>query len=158
MLDAPARPGVVRWIGVRPQRRLPLVAVPEVALDPQLGLDGDHYAGRGSRNRQVTLIAAEQLVAIASYLGLDRIEPGRLRRNLVVAGFNLHGLKGHALRVGDAVLEVTGDCHPCSRMEAEFGPGGYNAVRGHGGVTARILAGGMVRLGDALSRVIPMRA
>jgi MOSC domain-containing protein YiiM len=40
-----------------------------------------------------------------------------------------------------------------SRREEEFGPGGYNAVRHHGGITARVLAAGMVRIGDRVARV-----
>ena len=59
-------------------------------------------------------------------------------------------LRDRRFVLGSALLEATGECHPCSRMEAEFGAGGYNAVRGHGGITARIIGAGLVRLGDAV--------
>lgn len=152
LLDAPQRPGLVVWIGLRPVRYRPLVPVATADMDPEKGLDGDHYRNRVTRARQVTLIQSEQLAAIAAYLGLPQVEPGRLRRNIVVSGINLLALKGRRFRLGTAVLMHTGECHPCSRMEAEFGPGGYNAVRGHGGITARVLSAGRVRLGDPIAR------
>mgnify|MGYP006196680143 CR=1 FL=1 len=88
--------------------------------------------------------------AIASYLGLRSVEPTLLRRNIVIQGINLLALKHRQFRLGTAVLEYTGECHPCSRMEENLGTGGYNAVRGHGGITARVLAAGEVRIGDRL--------
>lgn len=151
LLDAPLRPGAVRWIGVRPARRAPMRAVEEATLDPASGLVGDRYAG-SSGLRQVTLIQAEHLGAIGAWLGRGPVAPELLRRNLVVAGINLLALTGRLVRVGEALLEVTGPCHPCSRMEEILGPGGYNAVRGHGGLTARVLQGGRVRPGDAVIR------
>jgi MOSC domain-containing protein YiiM len=149
LLNGPLRPGVVTWIGRRPERRQPLVPVPHADLDPDNGLTGDHYHGRTDKARQVTLIQAEH---IAAYLGNDPIEPARLRRNIVVSGINLHALKGRHFRLGSALLIATGECHPCSRMEEILGPGGYNAVRGHGGITARIIEAGAVHLGDRITR------
>ncbi len=153
LFAAPLRPGAVEWIGLRPARRAPLVAVAAARMDPGTGLAGDHYAGRTDRARQVTVIAAEHLEAVASYLGRAAVSPGELRRNVVVRGVNLLALKGARFRLGSAVLELTGECQPCSRMEVILGVGGYNAVRGHGGITARVVAAGEVRLGDALLRV-----
>lgn len=151
LIASPVRPGVVVWIGVRPARKAPLQSVEAVEVDHAQGLMGDHYLGR-SRKRQVTLIASEHLAAIASYLGRE-VSPLDLRRNIVTRGVNLLALKEAWLQIGEAVLEPTEECHPCSRMEAAFGPGGYNAVRGHGGLTARVVRGGRVRLGDAIVRL-----
>lgn len=113
------------------------------------GLVGDRYAG-GSGKRAVTLIQHEHLAAIAALAHCGQLDPALLRRNLVVAGINLLALRGRALRVGTALLEATGPCAPCSRMEELLGPGGYNAVRGHGGITARVLEPGLIALGDAV--------
>jgi MOSC domain-containing protein YiiM len=124
-----------------------------IMLDPEAGLPGAHYHSRTQRARQVTLVGTENLAAIASFLGRDAVGPEQLRRNILVSGVNLLALKNRRIRVGAAVLEVTGECQPCSRMEEILGPGGYNAVRGHGGVTARILVGGTVQPGDPVQRI-----
>ncbi|MBU1376285.1 MAG: MOSC domain-containing protein [Alphaproteobacteria bacterium] len=155
LLDAPIRPGRLISIGLRPARREPVRPVETATLVAGRGLTGDRYS-RKDGNRQVTLIEAESLAAIAGYL--DRaVSPEDLRRNLVTQGINLLALKGHRFRIGDAVLETSGECHPCSRMEEILGTGGYNAVRGRGGITARVLEGGVVRAGDAVARLDPMR-
>ncbi len=152
LMTAPSRPGVVDWIGLRPVRRAALQSVASALLDPDEGIVGDHYRSRGQRTRQVTLVQAEHLAAIAGFLGCGHVAPEQLRRNVIVSGINLLALQGNRFRLGNAVLEATGPCYPCSRMEETFGPGGYNAVRGHGGITARVVVGGEVRLGDPVTR------
>lgn len=144
------RPGVVDWMGVRPIRRGPVSVVDSVVLDTQAGVIGDHYSNPKRGTRHVTLIQSEDIAAIASYLD-QKVTPEQLRRNIVIRGLNLLALKDKRFRLGEALLEMTGECHPCSRMEETFGTGGYNAVRGHGGITARVLKSGLVRLGDHLT-------
>ena len=154
LLAGPMRPGRVMWIGLRPARRAAMLPVERAALIAGQGLDGDRYASTHDGPRQVTLIAAEDLAAIASFLGGDAIDPMLLRRNIVTSGINLMALKDRRFRIGSAMLETSGDCAPCSRMEQTLGPGGYNAVRGHGGICARVVESGEVRVGDVVERAI----
>jgi MOSC domain-containing protein YiiM len=86
------------------------------------------------------------------------IAPELLRRNLVIKGVNLLALKNRKFRIGEAVFQTAGFCHPCSRMEKILGAGGYNAIRGHGGLTAQILKGGLMYVGDNLTALPERRA
>ena len=113
------------------------------------GLVGDRHSR--ANGRSVTLVQGEHLPVIAALLGQSApVDPQTLRRNIVVSGINLIALRGVPLRLGTALIEIRTICAPCSRMETALGPGGYNAMRGHGGWTARVLEPGFIRLGDAV--------
>lgn len=144
--------GTVELVTIRPKRGELPVILKEVEAIADRGLDGDHYASKGGK-RQVTLIQAEHIAAVSSMLGREMIDPLSLRRNVVVHGINLQSLKGKQFKLGEAVLEHTGDCHPCSRMEENLGEGGYNAMRGHGGITAKVISSGIIRSGDSLAPI-----
>ena len=155
------RVGRLEAIILRPGRDAPAMSVPSATALADRGLEGDRSAAKppsrpGGGKRQVTLIQAEHLPLIRGWAGVD-VAPADLRRNLVVSGINL--LAQHALfkdlplqvRIGaDVLIVVTGPCDPCSKMEALLGPGGYNAMRGHGGTTARVIRGGVLSVGDAV--------
>ena len=143
------RHGTVNWIGIRTKKRKPMTSVEAVDADTAQGLVGDRYQGKRG-TRQVTLIQAEHLPAMAAMLGMDELLPETLRRNVVISGINLLVLKDRQFRIGSALLAYTGLCHPCSHMEEVLGAGGYNVMRGHGGITARVLESGSFACGDSL--------
>jgi MOSC domain-containing protein YiiM len=147
------RAGKVEWIGLRPQRDVPMLVVKEVEALSGKGLQGDRY-NSGSGKRGLTLIQAEHLPVIAALSGHEEISPATLRRNVVVTGLPLIALIGKKFRMGTALFEGTDTCDPCERMEAALGPGAYNAMLGHGGLCARILESGKFSLGDAVIPVI----
>lgn len=158
--------GRLEAILLRPERGVAAVAVEAVLAEAGRGLIGDRSSARrasppGGSKRQVTLLQAEHLPLIAGWIGREALDAALLRRNLVVGGLNLLSARSPFsdqvlhVRIGEqVVLQLTGPCDPCSKMEAALGPGGYNALRGHGGLTARVLTGGRLAVGDSV-RVKP---
>lgn len=149
LINTMPQAGKVEWIGVRPKYKAPLESVEQVLVSIENGLEGDHY-NKSNGKRQVTLIQAEHLQAVAHILQLDHINPILTRRNIVVSGINLQAFADRRFQLGGVLLEMTGMCHPCSRMEENLGPGAYNAMRGHGGITAKVIHGGTIRIGDVV--------
>jgi MOSC domain-containing protein YiiM len=123
-----------------------MIPVESVFANQNQGLEGDRYQGRNGK-RHVTLFQQEHLSVIEKLTG-QSITAAMLRRNLLISGINLHALKNQHFKIGKTILLGTGFCHPCSRMESILGPGGYNAMLGHGGLTARIVVSGEILIGD----------
>jgi MOSC domain-containing protein YiiM len=144
------RGGNVVWIGIRPDRKVPLIVLESVTAIENQGLSGDRHKKKGGI-RQVTLIQKEHLDSIAKFLKRETIDPQLTRRNLVVQGLNLLSLKGRQFKIGEVILEYSGDCHPCSRMEENLGEGGYNAMRGLGGITAKVVKSGEIHLNSSVT-------
>ena len=146
----PAPVGRLESIGVRPQPRGPVIEAPEAYAQAGRGITGDYYARRKGGGRQVTLIQFEHLAVIAKRLGTWRVEPRETRRNLAVSGIDVLALQDRMFSVGDVVLEGTGACEPCRKMDESLGPGGARAMRVLGGITARVISGGVLHVGDVV--------
>ncbi|MFK7933281.1 MAG: MOSC domain-containing protein [Saprospiraceae bacterium] len=145
--------GHLQWIGIRPDKGA-VQSLTSTKVSEEDGIEGDHYSKKGGK-RQVTLIQAEHLTAVGNMLGkTDSIDPTLTRRNLVISGINLLAFKNRQFQIGkEVILEMTGLCHPCTKMERNLGAGGYNAMRGHGGITAKVIQGGIIEVGDQVKLI-----
>ncbi|WP_198350949.1 MOSC domain-containing protein [Flavisphingomonas formosensis] len=134
---------------VRP--RAAVESVDRVAVSLDAGIAGD-FRGRikpgGRGRRQITILAMEDWRAALDTLGFSVAWQER-RANLLVEGIALPRRKGARLRIGEIMVEITGECDPCSRMDA-VAPGLMAALAPdwRGGRTARVLAGGVLAIGD----------
>ena len=137
--------GTVTAIHIGRRARLPMTAVAEAEIVTDYGLDGDRNAKAGSK-RQVLIMPGEVLAALG-------LEPGTVRENLTTRGFDVMAVpRGAQVRVGEALLEATFECTPCSLMD-DIRPGLREELRSQRGMLFRVLQGGRVRVGDAIERV-----
>ena len=144
--------GRVEWIGISPGHRQPIEPRDEVSVAAGTGIDGDYHAKKKpGGQRQVTLIQAEHFTVIAANTGKDSVSPELFRRNIVVSGIELTSLIGRRFRIGEVQLEGTGPCTPCSRMDENLGQGGRLAMSGLGGLTAKVIEPGRIRIGDPVT-------
>jgi MOSC domain-containing protein YiiM len=131
------------------------VRVESVRVEPGRGLEGDRYAEkRGTYStwpgagREVTLIAAEAIEAVEAELGV-RLDPGSLRRNVVVRSVDLDALIGHELAIGEVRLRGVRPCEPCAYLAKLLGePRLLKALVGRGGLRCDVVLAGTIRAGD----------
>ena len=126
--------------------REPMESVESANAISRFGLEGDGHATSdpGRSGRQVLLMDRETL----DRLGLA---PGDIRENITTSGVDLSSLApGRKVSLGQTtVVEITGECEPCSRMD-EIRPGLQATLNGQRGMLARVLDGGTVTVGDAV--------
>lgn len=142
--------GRIEWIGLRATKSREIVQVDSAELLLDHGLAGDKAGQKPGGKRQVTLIQAEYFPVMESLLENIKITPEKLRRNIVVSGINLSVLLRRSLKINDAVIEITGNCAPCKKMESTLGFGAFNAMRNHGGINAVVRKGGVINIGDEI--------
>ena len=154
-------PGFVEGLYVAREAGVPVERVGEVAALEGCGLAGDRYCeGTGHWSRfgrvcKVTLIAAEDLDAIEKETGI-RVRDGENRRNVVTRGISLKTLRrGDRFRVGKVVFEYRGPRSVCRYIERLTEPGMTQALKGRGGICARVIENGTFRVGDEIEVLQP---
>jgi hypothetical protein len=148
--------GRVLEIWTAPEAAAPMVRSSSVPAVAGVGLAGDRYAlGGGTwasyplQEKQVTLIDADKVAAVAREAGVA-LTPGMTRRNLVTRGIDLPELVGRYFTVGEVLLFGTKRCPPCTHLERLTGMRLVKALAARGGVNAAVFAGGTVAEGDAV--------
>jgi MOSC domain-containing protein YiiM len=152
--------GQVEAIYVALSAGTPMQPMSEVEAVAGVGLAGDRYAtGLGFYSprptdpgaREVTLFEAEVLDGLSSEHGIA-LSAAEHRRNLTTRGVRLGGLLGRRFRVGEVLLEGVKDCPPCEHLEQLVGKPVLQPLVSRGGLRARVLEGGTIRIGDAIAQ------
>lgn len=146
-MSEPGPPRVAALWSKRAHRG-PMDPLEEATLVVDTGLQG---SVGNSRRRQVTLVSLESWLAAAATLGAY-VDPIYRRANILLTGIDLENTRDRILRIGEARLAIGGETTPCERME-EGAPGLQDALRPRwrAGAFAQVLAGGVIRVGDAVS-------
>jgi MOSC domain-containing protein YiiM len=147
--------GMVEGIYVTGEGSAAMERVEEVRTIEGCGIEGDRYCvGTGFWTRygdvcQVTLIEGEDLDYIEKELGIG-VKNGEHRRNIITRGVSLGDLRRKRFRIGETVLEYDRPRPPCRHVQDLSEPGMTRALKGRGGICARVVRAGSIRVQDAI--------
>jgi MOSC domain-containing protein YiiM len=132
----------------QPAGTAPVVEVEEAVLVAGKGIEGDRFFDyKENYKGQITFFSQEVYEALCARFQVWDRGPGVFRRNAVVSGADLNTLIGVEFEVQGIRFLGTAECTPCHWMDEAFHPGAEEALRGHGGLRAKILSGGTLRRG-----------
>ena len=127
--------------------RHPTIEVPEIECVAGRGVKGDRFFDfKENYKGQITFFSAEVFADICGKTGVSGKSPGVTRRNVVTSGVDLRSLVGEHFEVQGVVFEGVCECSPCYWMDEAIAPGAEKMLRGRGGLRARILKDGKLRV------------
>jgi molybdopterin adenylyltransferase len=139
--------GRVVAISTSEKKGTPKTNVPSARLVAEWGIEGDAHAGRW--HRQVSLLALESIEKMRQR-GVA-VRPGAFAENITTEGIDLLERQvGDHLAIGSAVLEITQIGKECHARCAIFYRAG-DCVMPREGIFARVIRGGEIRVGDAVT-------
>lgn len=130
----------------KPAGKNPTIEVDEVNCVPGQGLEGDRYFGHNDNFKgQITFFEWEVYRALVETMQVFDYEPDVFRRNVITEGIDLNTLIGKRFMLQGVEFEGSEECAPCYWMDQAFAPGTEEALKGKGGLRARILSPGPLR-------------
>lgn len=125
----------------------PIVAVEQVECLAGRGIWGDRFFDfKDGYKGQITFLSGEVFDDVCRQVGAVGKSPGVTRRNVITTGVDLNSLVGASFEIQGLRFEGVCECSPCYWMNGAIGPGAEEALRGRGGLRARILSDGWLRV------------
>lgn len=125
----------------------PIIEVEQVECVAGRGLRGDRFFDHKENYKgQITFFAHELFERLQRELNLPDARPEAMRRNAITEGIDLGTLVGAEFEVQGVRFVGTEECKPCYWMDSALGPGAENWLKGRGGLRARILSDGWLRV------------
>ena len=130
----------------KPSGEHPTVEVPEVRCVPGQGIEGDRFFDfKDDYKGQITFFSQEVFERLQEELQVHDRSAAVFRRNVVCAGLDLNALAGQDFELQGVQFRGCEECKPCYWMDQAFGPGAEQALKGWGGLRAKILTPGTLR-------------
>lgn len=131
-----------------PAGEAPMIEVDSVECVAGKGLVGDRFFGyKEDYKGQVTFFAHEVYERMCEQFQVVGLPPSAFRRNLITKGVDLNALIGQEFEIQGVRFLGTQECTPCHWMNQAFAEGAEEALKGHGGLRAKILSDGVLKKG-----------
>jgi MOSC domain-containing protein YiiM len=124
-----------------------LIEREEIVCVAGRGIEGDRFFDhKENHSGQITFFSAEVFEDVCSQLGVTGKHPRLTRRNVITSGVDLNSLIGEEFTVQGVRFYGVEECRPCYWMDQAIAPGAEAALRNRGGLRAKILATGLLRI------------
>jgi MOSC domain-containing protein YiiM len=132
----------------QPAGDAPVEEVTEASLVAGQGIESDRFFGfKTDYKGQITFFSREVYDALCAQFQVWDRPPSVFRRNVIISGADLNALIGKEFEIQGIRFLGAAECSPCYWMDKAFHPGTEDALKGRGGLRARILSSGVLRSG-----------
>ena len=131
----------------------PIIERPEIECVAGRGIRSDRYFDfKDDYKGQITFFSLEVFDELCSAMQIQDCSPSLARRNVITDGVDLNELIGQEFEVQGVRFRGMEECRPCYWMDGAFAPGAQEFLKGRGGLRAKILTDGKLRLIKLSSR------